>query len=344
MSLITRCPACGTMFKVVPDQLRISEGWVRCGHCAEVFDASANLQEAAPPIEVAPASPEAGAGPATGPTEPGALTAQPADLSQAAPSQPRSPHDYSESTLGEGAEYVVAQAADSVFRDEATPPVPPEPDPRLADLDAKDSLIDKTNTAMYPPFEESYDSSQYPSSMLPEEHENVPFIRTARRKALWRRPAVRGALAFAGLVLFIGLAFQVAVHERDRIAAWDPRTRPWIEQLCSHAGCQLSPLRQIESLVIDGSSFSKVRGDAYRLGITLRNTATLPLALPAIELALTDTQDQPVIRRVLLPSELGATTGMLEAGGEWSGNFTLAVSANGSSGRIAGYRLLAFYP
>src|SRR4051812_37874466 len=44
MSLITRCPACGTMFKVVPDQLRISEGWVRCGHCAEVFDASAYLQ------------------------------------------------------------------------------------------------------------------------------------------------------------------------------------------------------------------------------------------------------------------------------------------------------------
>jgi predicted Zn finger-like uncharacterized protein len=34
MSLITRCPACGTMFKVVPDQLRISEGWVRCGQCS----------------------------------------------------------------------------------------------------------------------------------------------------------------------------------------------------------------------------------------------------------------------------------------------------------------------
>ena len=27
------------MFKVVPDQLRISEGWVRCGQCAEIFDA-----------------------------------------------------------------------------------------------------------------------------------------------------------------------------------------------------------------------------------------------------------------------------------------------------------------
>ncbi|HEY3047594.1 MAG TPA: zinc-ribbon domain-containing protein, partial [Polaromonas sp.] len=43
MSLITRCPACGTMFKVVTDQLKVSQGWVRCGQCAEVFDASMNL-------------------------------------------------------------------------------------------------------------------------------------------------------------------------------------------------------------------------------------------------------------------------------------------------------------
>ena len=29
MSQITCCPSCGTKFKVVADQLRISEGWVR---------------------------------------------------------------------------------------------------------------------------------------------------------------------------------------------------------------------------------------------------------------------------------------------------------------------------
>jgi predicted Zn finger-like uncharacterized protein len=63
MSLITRCPACGTMFKVVPDQLRISEGWVRCGHCAEVFDASAHLQADAPPSRYEP-EPEAARPPA----------------------------------------------------------------------------------------------------------------------------------------------------------------------------------------------------------------------------------------------------------------------------------------
>ncbi|MEJ6008189.1 zinc-ribbon and DUF3426 domain-containing protein [Paucibacter sp. AS339] len=43
MSLATRCTACGTIFRVVEDQLRVSEGWVRCGRCAEVFDAREQL-------------------------------------------------------------------------------------------------------------------------------------------------------------------------------------------------------------------------------------------------------------------------------------------------------------
>lgn len=44
MSQVTRCPSCGTRFKVVADQLRISQGWVRCGMCQSVFDASEDLQ------------------------------------------------------------------------------------------------------------------------------------------------------------------------------------------------------------------------------------------------------------------------------------------------------------
>ena len=43
MSQITRCPECQTRFKVVDDQLRISDGWVRCGKCKTVFDALAHL-------------------------------------------------------------------------------------------------------------------------------------------------------------------------------------------------------------------------------------------------------------------------------------------------------------
>jgi predicted Zn finger-like uncharacterized protein len=58
MSLITRCPACATMFKVVRDQLRISGGWVRCGQCAEVFDASAHMVVEGALVAAAPPPPQ----------------------------------------------------------------------------------------------------------------------------------------------------------------------------------------------------------------------------------------------------------------------------------------------
>ena len=43
MSLATSCTACGTVFRVVQDQLKVSEGWVRCGKCGEIFSALEGL-------------------------------------------------------------------------------------------------------------------------------------------------------------------------------------------------------------------------------------------------------------------------------------------------------------
>ncbi|MEY8689815.1 MAG: zinc-ribbon and DUF3426 domain-containing protein [Leptothrix sp. (in: b-proteobacteria)] len=43
MSLATSCSDCGTVFKVIEDQLKVSEGWVRCGHCHQVFNALEGL-------------------------------------------------------------------------------------------------------------------------------------------------------------------------------------------------------------------------------------------------------------------------------------------------------------
>jgi predicted Zn finger-like uncharacterized protein len=81
MSLITRCPACGTMFRVVPDQLRISEGWVRCGQCAEVFDAARNLQVLTPPVRSAAAS-----------LKPSSIPAQPLERTAPPPVVPMAEH------------------------------------------------------------------------------------------------------------------------------------------------------------------------------------------------------------------------------------------------------------
>lgn len=59
MSLATRCPACSTTFRVVQDQLKVSEGWVRCGQCQEVFNALETLFELPPPSAAEGAAPPA---------------------------------------------------------------------------------------------------------------------------------------------------------------------------------------------------------------------------------------------------------------------------------------------
>lgn len=323
MSLITRCPACGTMFKVVPDQLRISEGWVRCGHCAEVFDASSHMQGDA----AAPSAPQAPA-PAPAIVPPPEAPAQPPYVAQV-------PHEWPEPQFQaeppfqpdpqpEPEQDSPPPAAED-FRVE--PLMPPEPAPQASYLDA----VDELSRGAAPPADDE------PAL------EDVSFVRQARRKAFWRRPLVRAALGLAAGVLLVALALQIAVQERDRIAAAQPALKPLLQQLCEPLQCTVGPPRQIEAVVIDGSTFSKLRGDAYRLNFTLRNQAAGDIAMPAIELTLTDGQDQPVVRRVLTPADMGAPSGTLAAGADWSGNFAMSVAGNGT-GRIAGYRVLAFYP
>lgn len=40
VSWIVRCPACGSTYSVVPDQLKMAQGWLRCGQCQQAFDST----------------------------------------------------------------------------------------------------------------------------------------------------------------------------------------------------------------------------------------------------------------------------------------------------------------
>ena len=122
--------------------------------------------------------------------------------------------------------------------------------------------------------------------------------------------------------------------------------RPLLSGVCAITGCQLSALRQISDITIDGAAFAREKvGDGYRLSFTLRNAASVPLAMPAIELSLLDTQEQAVVRRVLLPADFGAPA-ELAARGERVASMPLALDATQAASLppVAGYRLVAFYP
>jgi predicted Zn finger-like uncharacterized protein len=316
MSLITRCPACGTMFKVVPDQLRISEGWVRCGHCREVFDATGHLQ----PDDKEDAALEPPP-PAQKPTVP---------ASRAAPdSEAFLPSVHSE--IDEG---LLSEVPDSALFHEEAQALRETPLDQPFELRRQDS----SNIEAQPPV-------SVRAKLEPEpELQDLSFVRQARREEFWRRPVVRAMALVALMVLGAVLALQVVLHDRDRLAASDPRLRPLLARLCWTFNCVVRPPRQIDFLAIDSSAFTKLRSDAYRLSATLKNQASTEVAMPALELTLTDAQDQAVVRRVLMPTELGTHPGVIAAGSEWSGSVALAVAPDAPSDRIAGYRLLAFYP
>lgn len=71
----TRCPNCSTAFRVTAEQLSAAKGRVKCGHCAEIFNAVEHLFEA--PAEAEPATAEGDPEPAV--AEPGPPVAEPAD-------------------------------------------------------------------------------------------------------------------------------------------------------------------------------------------------------------------------------------------------------------------------
>lgn len=145
------------------------------------------------------------------------------------------------------------------------------------------------------------------------------------------------------LLLLLGLGLQWMLSRRDWLAAREPRLSPVLQALCQPLGCSLAPFRMPEAIVIDSSAFVRVNANTFRFSVTLRNMADMPVAMPALELTLTDAQDQALVRRVVGPAELGASD-TLAARGEFSATSALTVTDSPNPSAITGYRLMAFYP
>lgn len=288
MSLNTRCPACETVFKVVPDQLKVSSGWVRCGRCAEVFDAATHMLSSAD----------------------AQVTATTARVPAPAP----------------------VAASPSLSRPEARPS-PAQPPVRP--------------------------STSTPASMTPiavgVNFDAVPelsFVRHAKKNAFWQQTHVVRSLLALSLGLIGLLAFQVVLDQRNQLAAMHPNWQAGLERFCTTMGCVIEPVKQLDALKIESSTFQKIQespqGDTFALKVTVKSSAAQPLAVPALELTLTDVNDKPVLRRVLLAQELGFQGQTLAAHGEWNGAFSIFVTASPSLSRaqapVTGYRVLAFYP
>ncbi|MEO5733698.1 MAG: zinc-ribbon and DUF3426 domain-containing protein [Rubrivivax sp.] len=408
-NLATRCPTCSTVFRVVPDQLRVSDGWVRCGRCAEVFNAAQALLDAttgAPrtlPGEFVSSTPQggyetdeaahAGDEQAPGVESPfettqvlfgdevtgeadnaghGYQAAASTGLSESPPAAQPGMADRVGTDDGdvdtEAEELAPATAAGIDFedhgafgridpRDPSDPIDPPalngDGDNRAADAGPGDaSNADDTDSL------EPWAPASLPEQMEPIEiiepieplvaappfadfRATPSFVRRADRAEQWRRPGVRLALAAVVMLSLLALAAQVTYVYRDLVAARFPVTRPALQQMCTVFGCSIGPARMIDALTVEASGLLRVaQTDGYRLSLTLRNRSGIALALPAVDLSLTDSQGKLLARRVLRPAELGATQAELGAGRELQLRATLQTATD----PVAGYTIELFYP
>lgn len=383
MSLATRCTSCGTIFRVVQDQLKVSEGWVRCGRCQEVFNALEglfDLEREAPPQRKLSATQLVAQGMAefvaSHPPRPGEDSQQPFPATDegdaiesrflAAPSgsgelgvaPPRGGDAHPDFADARFPSELPLDAADEPQQPgidlglEARPPATPEPATPLLQR-WRDKRAARRAASQPSPLEPTMGEAGVAAGRLAEPAAaplppGAPgFLRQAEAAARWQRPRVRVSLVVLGTLLLGVLLTQIAVQFRDAFATQWPESRPTLETLCELLDCRIEPLRRLSAVTVEASGLTQVEGsEAYRLSVTLHNRSAVPIALPAVELSLTDATGALISRRALVPGDFRALPGqappapVLAASSE--AQLQALLSARGL--RISGYTVELFYP
>ena len=342
MSLATRCSECGTMFRVVQDQLRVSEGWVRCGRCDTVFNALDALVDLdAEPVAPAPA-----------------LDRAPTDEPFYADAGAEE-HDFEDGPHRRPV--AAAEPASSARRvefddgDEARHDVPataPAPWPAAAEPTGWDADIGPVHVPL------TVAAASEPGSPMPPRAaglDDTPaaahvtaaspkpgFVRRAERDARWGSPAMRAALIGTALILTGMLAMQALYHFRDAAAARSPMADRLLRGACARWGCRIEAPRRIQDVTLEGSGLARVpqQPQAVKLTINLRNRGDTDLMLPSVDLSLTDAKGELIARRSLGAADFHIDPPRIRRGAELPMELMLSTGDRA----ISGYTVELFYP
>lgn len=368
----SRCPNCQTVFRVTPEQLRARAGKVRCGQCQAVFNALDSLLEEEKPAAPAPAPVIAleptPSHPTPSTTRSEALPAakleahEPTIVAAAAlfaesaanvPQEPSLDFDAPEAHEDEpGDAFYISSAV------EEAPPAP-EFEPLLADTPPEptiaaptEAVVSEENVAPRLSESAAHELGKASGLIMPRETTEIPGYSKwsegviAAPVSLPSEKPTRWPFVLVALLLVLALAGQVVFHFRSEIATALPSLRPWLASASQALGRDLPLPRHVELISIEVSDLQNdpAHGNLLVLNATLRNRAAYGQAYPSLELALTDTQDAAVARRVFSPAEyLSAKT---PADQPFAANSDLAVKLwiEAKDIAAAGYRLYVFYP
>lgn len=353
-ALATRCPDCGTSFRVQESQLAASQGFVRCGRCDAVFDARQSLfdlndgQPVSLPSDAAP--------------PPAAIIGQTSDIAPTAERPPwdepgptaEAPNDAEPESPSEVPSPRPPASAEPAWVDAAATSGPPSgpdrPEPVWREPDWGDAA----------PASKDFDDSLPPEvvnermrALLGSPADSTSAGTSAQAwaslaEAPSPRAGARGleAITWVGVALLaLALPLQWAWTERAALRAQVPGLDQVWRQACPN--CAAPAWKQLDGLTVGASSLQPTPQDrAYHLQLTLHNRSTFPLAMPWLDVRLQDAQGRVLLRRAVSPQELGATSDRLPAGAQTplQGTFRLKPAAAAGLGTISGYEIGLFHP
>jgi len=352
MALATRCPNCHALFRVAADQLKLRGGLVRCGACRHVFDATGTLSyiddatlstpahEAAPAVGAVIAAIRKAESTASESLSGHGLAPFPSMPAAAEPTTEVQPP--AEEPAAEAPTQADVSAATDTSAEASLPAVGP---PRFT-AEAGDATGAAATETEQPVTEEPPDE---PSAIDETDTVAEPvapaFLREADALTKRRRTMMFGigALLLAALLLA-----QLAVAFRAEILVRFPQARPALAGLCKVFRCTVNWPARGDLLAVVGSELQALPGtSAFELTAVVRNRGNMTLALPAIELTLSDTLNRTVARKVFSPSDYLAgesePQAHLLAGLEPGADLTVRIAFEARGLNAAGFVVYPFY-
>ncbi|HXF47679.1 MAG TPA: DUF3426 domain-containing protein, partial [Burkholderiaceae bacterium] len=149
-------------------------------------------------------------------------------------------------------------------------------------------------------------------------------------------------------LLALALLAQLAVVFRTELMTRWPQWRPALVQLCALFGCQVGWPTRAELLAVVGSELQAIPGtDVLELTATIRNRASFKVALPAIEVTLTDTTNRTLARKVFAPvdylTSAGEPSTRIDDGLAAGSDYTIRVAFEARGIAAAGFIVYPFY-
>ena len=305
MNYITACPACETQFLLTTAHLKAHRGKVQGGHCEHIFNAKNRLTEVSDDIH---------------------------STAEYKASLASSKHTTPSNTAPNIEDKPINAVLDGVLGAV----------PNLEDLNASSTLYADADDPFigeqtHINIEDNYSYEDETPIVIDDLANTNKFEKKKTKLSVW--------LLLLSLLLLAIAALQAVYFLRSKIASEYPQFKPYLVQVCATLQCTIDLPKNLDLFTIDDSDMQESEDYEKVIDFSslLINNANYSQAYPNIELTLTDTDDKPVVRRLIMPREYLKASANLAAGMPSKDEIRVNLAISVADLSVAGYRVLLTY-